>query len=201
LTARDVGDVVGRLRAAGIDFWVEGGWGVDALLGEQTRPHDDLDLGVRSEQLPRLDEALAGFRRSDVEWPSAVVYEDDAGRRVDAHPLMFDASGDGWQANAFGGAPHRWPCDGLTGRGRIEDLDVPCITPNCNAGGTNTRSSTTSTGVTSAYCAGASDWRCRRSAETVLASLRRSATRRNPPRPTSPSDHVRRRSTERSSKS
>jgi lincosamide nucleotidyltransferase A/C/D/E len=129
LTARDVGDVLGRLRAAGIDFWVEGGWGVDALLGEQTRPHDDLDLGVRSEQLPRLDEALAGFRRSDVEWPSAVVYEDDAGRRVDAHPLMFDASGDGWQANAFGGAPHRWPRDGLTGRGRIEDLDVPCITP------------------------------------------------------------------------
>jgi hypothetical protein len=33
LTERDVVDVVQRLWAAGIEFWIEGGWGVDALLG------------------------------------------------------------------------------------------------------------------------------------------------------------------------
>jgi len=28
----------------GTDVWIGGGWGVDALVGEQTRPHGDLDL-------------------------------------------------------------------------------------------------------------------------------------------------------------
>ena len=28
----------------GIEVWIDGGWGVDALLGECTRPHQDLDI-------------------------------------------------------------------------------------------------------------------------------------------------------------
>jgi lincosamide nucleotidyltransferase A/C/D/E len=129
LTAAEVVDVVGRLRTAGIDFWIEGGWGVDALLSEQTRPHDDLDLGVRTDDVVQVEVALAEFRRSDAERPSAVVFKADDGRRVDAHPLTFDENGDGWQANASGGAPHRWPRDGLRGYGRIDGVEVPCITP------------------------------------------------------------------------
>jgi lincosamide nucleotidyltransferase A/C/D/E len=120
--------VVTRLRRASVDFWIEGGWGVDALLGEETRPHDDLDIGVRLDDLPRLEKALAEFRRSDAEWPSAIVYEDAARGRVDAHPLLFDAEGDGWQANASGLSPHKWPRNGLRGRGRIAGVEVPCIT-------------------------------------------------------------------------
>ncbi|MFM7534474.1 MAG: nucleotidyltransferase domain-containing protein [Acidimicrobiales bacterium] len=34
------------LGGAGLDLWVDGGWAVDALLGEQTRPHADLDLAI-----------------------------------------------------------------------------------------------------------------------------------------------------------
>jgi lincosamide nucleotidyltransferase A/C/D/E len=109
--------------------WVEGGWGVDALLGEQTRAHEDLDLGVRSEDVERICATLEEFERSDVEWPSSFVLRDVTGRKVDCHPLTFDERGDGWQANRFGGAPHRWPREGLLGRGRIGDVDVPCITP------------------------------------------------------------------------
>lgn len=26
--------------------WLDGGWGVDALLGRQTRPHDDMDIVI-----------------------------------------------------------------------------------------------------------------------------------------------------------
>ena len=47
-----------RLEAGAIEAWLEGGWGVDALLGEQTRPHDDLDLIVRVDDVPRMREAL-----------------------------------------------------------------------------------------------------------------------------------------------
>lgn len=110
-------------------MWVEGGWGVDALLGEQTRAHDDLDLGVRIEDADRICETLAEFERSDDEWPASFVLRDASGRKVDCHPLKFDERGDGWQPNSSGGDPHRWPREGLLGRGRIGGVDVPCITP------------------------------------------------------------------------
>jgi len=38
--------VIGQLQADGISVWIDGGWGVDALLGHQTREHDDLDLVI-----------------------------------------------------------------------------------------------------------------------------------------------------------
>jgi lincosamide nucleotidyltransferase A/C/D/E len=108
-------------------FLVEGGWGVDALLGEQTRPHGDLDLGVRLEDVARIVSALPEFERSDDEWPSAFVLRDRDGRKLDCHPLTFDEHGDGWQANATGGPPYRWPREGMQARGRIDGVEVPCI--------------------------------------------------------------------------
>lgn len=110
-------------------MWIEGGWGVDALLGEQTRPHDDLDLGVRHEDVNRICEVLGEFDRTDQEWPSSFVLRDAAARKVDCHPLTFDEHGDGWQADRAGGPPHRWPREGLGGSGRIAGVVVHCITP------------------------------------------------------------------------
>src|SRR5258708_7387144 len=34
--------------------WIDGGWGVDALLGHQTRKHDDLDVAVHHSNLSTL---------------------------------------------------------------------------------------------------------------------------------------------------
>jgi len=44
MTAGDVLEIVDLLEGVGVESWVDGGWSVDALLGEQTRPHEDLDL-------------------------------------------------------------------------------------------------------------------------------------------------------------
>jgi len=123
-----VAEILGRLDDAGVWYSVEGGWGVDALLGEQTREHSDLDLGVRLDETDRLCSVLDEFARDDHEWPSSVILEDDRGRRVDAHPLTFDENGDGWQAKQSGGA-YRWPGDHLDTRGRIGERAVRCITP------------------------------------------------------------------------
>jgi lincosamide nucleotidyltransferase A/C/D/E len=41
MKAADVADVLDRFDAAGLWYCIEGGWGVDALLGEQTREHRD----------------------------------------------------------------------------------------------------------------------------------------------------------------
>jgi lincosamide nucleotidyltransferase A/C/D/E len=121
--------VLSRLDTAGIWYCVEGGWGVDVLLGEQTRKHGDLDLGVRAEEVDPLCSALGEFARDDAEWPSSVVLTDRRGRRVDAHPLAFDDAGDGWQANARGGEPYRWPGEHVDACGRIAGREVRCISP------------------------------------------------------------------------
>ena len=42
----------------GITVWVDGGWGVDALLGECTRKHQDLDIMISWEDSAILTAAL-----------------------------------------------------------------------------------------------------------------------------------------------
>lgn len=50
-------------RLAGIDVaWsVVGGWAVDLFLGEQTRPHGDLEIAVPRGDFPPIRDALAGL--------------------------------------------------------------------------------------------------------------------------------------------
>ena len=50
ITAKDVIDLITLAESQGIEVFLDGGWGVDALLGEQTREHQDIDLFVRKKQ-------------------------------------------------------------------------------------------------------------------------------------------------------
>src|SRR4051794_20181999 len=50
--------IVSALEGVGIDASVSGGWAIDALLGEQTRLHSDLDLWVAAEDLELLIKAF-----------------------------------------------------------------------------------------------------------------------------------------------
>src|SRR3954452_25100818 len=43
-TCSDVLSVLALADGAGARLWIDGGWGVDALLGGQTREHGDLDV-------------------------------------------------------------------------------------------------------------------------------------------------------------
>ena len=54
MTSIDVIDFYTTLENSGIEMWVDGGWGVDALLGEQTRPHKDLDITIQQKDVPKL---------------------------------------------------------------------------------------------------------------------------------------------------
>jgi Aminoglycoside-2''-adenylyltransferase len=46
MTKEDVLEVLNALEQAGVSVWIDGAWGVDALVGEETRPHTDLDLAL-----------------------------------------------------------------------------------------------------------------------------------------------------------
>lgn len=46
VTENEVLEMSGALEGSAVPFWLAGGWGVDALVGYQTRRHDDIDIVV-----------------------------------------------------------------------------------------------------------------------------------------------------------
>ena len=47
-----VAEVAALLGAMPAPWWIAGGWAIDLFVGPQTRPHDDIDVGIlRREQL------------------------------------------------------------------------------------------------------------------------------------------------------
>ncbi|MBO9666232.1 MAG: hypothetical protein J7501_05410 [Bdellovibrio sp.] len=50
--ALSVNEVQELFKDSQKDFWISGGWAIDIFLGEQTRPHDDLDISIsRADQI------------------------------------------------------------------------------------------------------------------------------------------------------
>src|SRR5262245_25062500 len=130
MEGQDVLGVLAALETAHIDAWLDGGWGVDALLGSQSRPHDDVDVVVRVSDVPKLIDRLGalGFKGDKGEPPNTFVLADDKGRKVDVHAVRFDMRGDGiyWMQN---GEDWTFPADGFKGTGTIHGRAVRCLTP------------------------------------------------------------------------
>ncbi|MDP9222245.1 MAG: hypothetical protein M3P18_00020 [Actinomycetota bacterium] len=124
-----------------VEWCIVGGWGVDALLGEQTRPHKDLDVLVRVDQLrTTLDVLQAQDLRHSYSWEeslplggpgdltgldSAFVMTDVAGREVDIH--VYDDDGSHirplWDTDRMLTPPD------LAAQGVIGGEPVACLTP------------------------------------------------------------------------
>ncbi len=66
MNAADVIEIYTELERLGVRIWIDGGWGVDALLGRQTRPHADLDIAVEENNVQALRTLLErlGFQES-----------------------------------------------------------------------------------------------------------------------------------------
>jgi len=58
MPADHVVGIYNLLESHGIKIWVDGGWGVDALLEEQTREHGDLDIAIQERDLYQMRERL-----------------------------------------------------------------------------------------------------------------------------------------------
>ena len=56
--AEDVISIYQTLSPNSIQVWLTGGWGVDALLREETRPHKDLDIIVLVADIVRMRDLL-----------------------------------------------------------------------------------------------------------------------------------------------
>jgi lincosamide nucleotidyltransferase A/C/D/E len=130
MTSDAVLDFLDLMEASSIDVCLDGGWGIDALLGEQTREHGDLDLIIRREDLPRLVEVarVAGYVRQPGGTETNFVLETGSGHAVDVHAIAFDERGFGVFVLPDG---RKWPFPpaAFLGRGRIRGKDVRCLSP------------------------------------------------------------------------
>jgi lincosamide nucleotidyltransferase A/C/D/E len=126
MTAKDAIDLYKLFDRHGIKVWIDGGWGVDALLSHQTRKHDDLDIALHHSDVSALCKLLedCGYRHvaSGGSWGCNFVLGDDQGRRIDVHSFEIDTSGE----NSFGVA---YRAEHLTGVGMIDGYQVRCVPP------------------------------------------------------------------------
>lgn len=130
-----------------IPYWVAGGWGLDALVGCQTRRHRDLDLVVHPfhEYLPKAATLLTslGYVRQrsiggTVWFPDAEVYVDSHGHDVQVLNMNWDllttfeeilGSVSGADAGATDGPTRitRLTLDRFTANGTLEDVAIPAM--------------------------------------------------------------------------
>lgn len=123
----DVLAVTAALGSADIRYWVAGGWGVDALVGRQTRSHRDLDVAVGADQLAEAVALVSplGYQ-PETDWlPVRLELAAPGERWVDLHPVVFDAQGNG-QQEGLHGTSFAYPAADLT-VGWIDGYRLPCL--------------------------------------------------------------------------
>ena len=126
MTAEDLLALLIMFEHNQVEIIIDGGWAVDALLGEQTRPHEDLDVAMPHKHVPLARSLLETRGYHDVERTDTrdcnFVLGDEQGHLVDFHTYTFDEQG-----NLIFGLPY--PPESLTGQGSILGHPVRCITP------------------------------------------------------------------------
>ncbi|HEX9092213.1 MAG TPA: hypothetical protein VF831_12030 [Anaerolineales bacterium] len=142
VSPEDVISLYQLLTSQGIKVWILGGWGVDALLGMQTRLHKDLDLLMLLDDVAWMCALLtaAGYELKEIwsenRWAldarrlqtlTAFVLTDAARRELDFHAMRLDEQGNGipaWEVEeGFIYTGHD-----LSGNGSIAGVEVRCIT-------------------------------------------------------------------------
>jgi lincosamide nucleotidyltransferase A/C/D/E len=126
-------------------------WGIDALLGQQTRTHKDLDVIAAFEDLPALtrflsgrgfalkviwpenrwvpspeEPALIGRERQPAQAATAFVLEDGSGREMDFHIVRLDERGHWLPASE---TDLVFPTGAFAGLGTIGGTTVRCLSP------------------------------------------------------------------------
>lgn len=126
MKSTDVLAIYNSTKESGVRIWIDGGWCVDALLGEQTREHPDLDLAMSRKdeaKLKRLLESM-GYRQEQRNDSTAwnYVLKNDNQCQVDIHVFEFDDQ----NKNIYG---IEYPYESLSGHGFIDGHEVECISP------------------------------------------------------------------------
>ena len=126
-TKADLLAVLDLLDSLPMRYWVDGGWGVDILIGKQNREHRDVDINFDGQFTDILLETLKthGYTVTTDWSPCRIeLYHPELGY-IDIHPLVIDTDGSAKQADPFGG----WYCfeRGWFSDTVFEGRKIPCI--------------------------------------------------------------------------
>ncbi len=127
VTISDLFQILDLLESAGVKYWLDGGWGVDALHGKQTRIHRDVDIDFDSRYTSEL---LAFLQENgfiiETDWlPNRVeLYSAELGY-IDIHPFVLNEDGTSRQADLQGGWYEFLP--DYFGEAILDGRTIPCI--------------------------------------------------------------------------
>jgi lincosamide nucleotidyltransferase A/C/D/E len=135
--AADVPRVHRWLAGEGIQAWVTGGWGVDAIAGEQTRPHQDLDLLVPVDQGDQARTILEahGFElyAPEIRLPFRLAMLNRRARLMIDLQLASPNPDGTYTFRVIDTEPsvpnfdYVYSVEGLGGRGTVAGVELPCI--------------------------------------------------------------------------
>jgi lincosamide nucleotidyltransferase A/C/D/E len=88
-----------------VPYWLDGGWGVDVLTGQQNREHRDIDIDFDAKYTEAVISKLKDVGYVvDVDWmPSRMELKHDKYGYLDIHPIDFNSDGSITQADPQGG--------------------------------------------------------------------------------------------------
>jgi len=124
MEAEKVIEIYELLNRYNIEIIIDGACAVDALLGEQTRKHEDLDIAIDHNDVPKFKSILSkqgfiDFPRDDSKDYNFVM-ADSVGNKIDVHSFLFDDHG-----NCIYGITYQK--DNFLGIGKINGIEVKCI--------------------------------------------------------------------------
>ncbi|SJZ98263.1 nucleotidyltransferase domain-containing protein [Anaerorhabdus furcosa] len=127
VTKEDLLKVIDLFEEIQITYWLDGGWGVDALVGKQTRHHRDIDINYDANETERLLDTLikVGYQ-VETDWMPvrAELYHPELGY-LDIHPFIIEEDGSCKQSDLEGGF---YNIDAkYFGQTIFEGRKIPCI--------------------------------------------------------------------------
>lgn len=140
MTSSVLVELLQLLANTAIPVWLDGGWGIDALLETQTRRHLDVDIILPVADVSKLQELLARreFAIQEGAPPESFVLANGSGLEVDVHAVTFDNCGNGVY-RMQNGEDWIFPAEGFSGRGVVGGMKVCCLSPTtqviCHANG------------------------------------------------------------------
>jgi lincosamide nucleotidyltransferase A/C/D/E len=122
----DVIDLLKKAEHIGVEVWITGGWGVDALIGHQTRPHNDIDIFIQKKDTAVFTEMLKsnGYCDTRMEYTTDdhTAWCDNCDRIIDLHLFEFTEKG------ILRFEKENYPFDIFNGKGKIGGITVRCLT-------------------------------------------------------------------------
>lgn len=119
--------VLDVLDKSGITYWLDGGWGVDVLIGKQTREHRDIDINFDAAKTELFLNILKeiGYQITTDCRPTRIELYHPKLSYIDIHPFMLGENNTAKQADLKGGW-YEFEAD-VFGSAVFEERKIPCI--------------------------------------------------------------------------